>query len=505
MSEERTVASSAVVTAVSQLTVMAFSALLGFLILLKFGKNARTDGLFAAYSVYGFLTLLAQSLRTTVVPRLVEGRSLSANFDRFLGAVLLIFALSAVPLVALGKPVAAVLTGDLGDDARDTAQTALAILWLSAGAQFVAALSAAALAVQDEFAYPALAYMLGGAASVLGLLTLAGPLGIDAVATAACAGSMLTAALLLGRLALKGYRPQLAGMVEGARARATHEPIFGGSAGYMIFYFTLVISLAFAARIGEGDVTLYSYAFFSALVVMSASSGPAGLVLAAPISQTWNRRVDSLEPHMLAVFRTGVVLILPVIAIAVLIGDELVDALLGQKLSAADADTIVGVFAALSGMMLTSVATTVPLIAAFTLSKYLQIGLIAAVGIGLHTGLSALAFQIGTLQALGAATSLSVVTWLCLLLALVYGSRMPHTLALLGSELIRVALRAAIAFGPVGTLAVALGGAPWEVAAAVAGLALFAVLIRKTLPEHWELLTRLVGPLLNLGSSRATA
>ena len=42
------------------------------MIVLKFGKNARTDGLFAAYGVYGVLSLIAQSLRITVVARLLE-------------------------------------------------------------------------------------------------------------------------------------------------------------------------------------------------------------------------------------------------------------------------------------------------------------------------------------------------------------------------------------------------------------------------------------------------
>lgn len=494
-SEGRAVASSALVTAAAQITIMAISGVLGLLILLKFGKNARTDGLFAAYGVYGFLTLLAQSLRTTVVPRLVEGDSLYANVDRFFGALLLIFALSAIPLVALGDPLASLLTGDLGASAHDAAQTALAILWLSAGAQFIAALSAAALGVHDDFGFIAIAYVLGGAASIAGLFLLAGPLGIDAVATGAAAGSALTAALLLWRLVRRGYRPALGAMREGAGARATHEPIFGGSAGYMIFYLTLVISLAFAARIDEGDVTLYSYAFFAALAVMSISSGPAGLVLAAPLSQTWDRTLASLEPHLLAVFRTGVVVILPVIAVAVLLGDELVDLILGTKLTAADADTLVGTFAALSGMLVTSIASIVPLIAAFTVSRYLRVALISAACIGLHVGLSAIALEIGTLQALAGATSVSLLVWLCLLLALDYGAGLIAPLALFSRELLRVALVAALAFVPLGLIAISIGGAAVEVVAAIAGLALFVLLTRRALPAHWELVMRLVKPL----------
>ena len=46
------------------------------LVLFAFGKTPKTDGLFAAYAVYGVLLMLAQSLRTTIVARLVEAPSL---------------------------------------------------------------------------------------------------------------------------------------------------------------------------------------------------------------------------------------------------------------------------------------------------------------------------------------------------------------------------------------------------------------------------------------------
>src|SRR5918911_2632418 len=89
----RRIAGNAAVTAVAQVLVMGIGGVLAILILLEFGKGPKTDGLFAAYGAYGVITALAQSFRGTIVARLMEGESLAANLDRFLGGALGVFAL----------------------------------------------------------------------------------------------------------------------------------------------------------------------------------------------------------------------------------------------------------------------------------------------------------------------------------------------------------------------------------------------------------------------------
>jgi hypothetical protein len=114
-------ASNAAVTALLQLLTMGFGALVALVILALFGKTARTDGLLAAYGVYGLLMVLGQAFRTTVVPRIAAGR-FAVELDRYLGGALLLSAVAALPLVVFAEPFAALLTGDLGAEAREAAR-----------------------------------------------------------------------------------------------------------------------------------------------------------------------------------------------------------------------------------------------------------------------------------------------------------------------------------------------------------------------------------------------
>ena len=128
----RRVAASVALTSVAQIATMLLGGVLAVLVAARFGSNARTDGFFAAYGVYAMVILLAQSMRVTVVPRLLDGQNGEASFEafnRFLAAVVLIFALFGVVFVALGDPLAGLLTGDA--EAQSTARTALAVLALA--------------------------------------------------------------------------------------------------------------------------------------------------------------------------------------------------------------------------------------------------------------------------------------------------------------------------------------------------------------------------------------
>src|SRR3954447_3096388 len=123
--EGRRVAGSAAVTAALQLTSMAVGAVFALLILRQFGKSPETDGLLAAYGVYGLVLVVAGTLRTTIVAPLAQDGDPLERVNDFLGAAAIIVAGTALPFVALASPVASLLTGDLGSRAQDAATTAL--------------------------------------------------------------------------------------------------------------------------------------------------------------------------------------------------------------------------------------------------------------------------------------------------------------------------------------------------------------------------------------------
>ena len=71
--------------------VLLGAALMGVLIGRRFGASASTDGFFVANALYGVFIILAQSLRMTVVPRLVDGDT-GVRFHTELRGIALVFA-----------------------------------------------------------------------------------------------------------------------------------------------------------------------------------------------------------------------------------------------------------------------------------------------------------------------------------------------------------------------------------------------------------------------------
>jgi peptidoglycan biosynthesis protein MviN/MurJ (putative lipid II flippase) len=491
----RRIAGSALVTSATVVATMALGAVLAVAIVLRFGKTPSTDGLLAAYGVYGLLLTLAQSARASVAARLVEGNSLFANLDRFLAGAVLVALAAAVPLVLLGQPVAELLTGDLPAEAASTARTALAILWVAAAAHLAAAFGAAALGTRGEFALPGLAYVAGGVLAIGLMLALAGALGIDAVAVGVAAGALVTATAIGYRLGRAGYRPDLRRLRPGRSAMVAAGVVVISSLGYMIAQATYVVSVAFAATLEPGAVTLYSYAFFAAILVVGASSGTAGIVLAAPVSRDWDRRAETLLGHLEVVTRGSLLVVLPALGVMAVAGNELVELVLGSKLAGDDPETVANTFLALGGVMVGSAALSVPMLAAFATGRYGAIAWTSVLTLAVHVPLSAVAASLGSDEWIAGAASLSAVVSLAAMLAFVLGRSMGAGLAVVLRELALMGAAAALAFAAAGLLGAVLGGGAGDVAAAALGVALFAIALRVAEPEAWRLAVRMSAPL----------
>jgi hypothetical protein len=227
---------------------------------------------------------------------------------------------------------------------------------------------------------------------------------------------------------------------------------------------------------------------------MGAVAGPAAIVLAAPLARTWDHDPESLNPHLVDVLRAGLVVVVPVLGIAAVAGDELIEFVLGGSFSASDADLIVGTFLAMSGMVLATIALPVPALAAYASSRYLAVGMIAAAGLAVHVAASFVAVDIG-LAALGGAASLASIVSFVLVLALVWRAGWPRALAVVVQQVVPVAAVGAVAFGTAGAIGAVLGAGGWDAVAAAAGSVAMLLLARALLPEYWDVARRMAEPL----------
>jgi peptidoglycan biosynthesis protein MviN/MurJ (putative lipid II flippase) len=481
------------VTAGAQLVAMASGTVLAILVVVQFGKGPESDGVFAAYGLYSVLVMLAQSVRVTMVARLIEGGGLWANLDRIVGAMLMGAFASGVVLVGLSGPLADLLVGSLGDVATKTARTALIILWAAASLHLLAATFSAALGALGDFTTPGVAYAGGGIASIAALLALEGALGIDAVATAVALGSVLIFGLVAVRLLGAGYRPHLRALFPSRAAVRAIGQVLLGALGPLLWQVGYVITLAFAARLQPGDITLYSYAFFAATLVVSVSSSAPGIVLAAPLTRTWDGDPRSLEPHERRVVQAGLVIIVPALALGALVGDEVVELLLGGSLGDGDAADVARSFVCLAGVMLASSASIVPGLAAFARGEYVRVAGIGVLALVVQVGLTAALFGAERIWLLAIASSAGALVAPLLLLVLVHGLRDAARVAeLLLREVASLAALAALAFGPLALLAVLAGGsAAAQATAAGLGTVAFVAVLRRWSPSAWALVVSL--------------
>jgi peptidoglycan biosynthesis protein MviN/MurJ (putative lipid II flippase) len=488
--ESRPIASQAAVTAISQAASMALGAGIALVILVRFGKTEATDGLFAAYGMYGVVVVVAQSFRITVPARMVEGPSLFGALDRYLGGVVAIALAVAIPFVAVGEPVSRLMVGDLGPAAANTAQTSLLILWLAAGAQLVSALLATALAVREEFAVPGVAYVLGGVISIAGVGSLAPLLGIQAVPAALCLGGAATAAVMWTRLIRLGYRPPLSRLVPNRDSAARAAVLVWASVGALYGQVAYVVMVGFAARLGKGAPTLYTYASLLFLFLMAAISGSMTIVLAPRLADAWDRRPASLEGPMLEIFRAGLMLVVPCVAVIAIAGPRVA----ALELGARDARELVDVFLVLSGGLIAGIALPAPLIAMYTQRRYNVLAAMSVVGLAVQFGLCLVALRFHALLALALASTVTGLLGCVAALGVVFGRRTGAVLSLLGGEILPVAGVAALAFLPAAWVG-SFGGRNLQPLVALVGLGAFLALGQRLLPRHWELTQRALAPL----------
>lgn len=464
-------------TSVSQAMAMGTGGLLAVLIAVRFGGSARTDGFFAAYAVYGLILLLAQSTRLTVVPRLVGGAGPFARFDRFVVALAVLWLGVGVAFVPLGGILADALTSTAA--AQAAARTAFVVLWPAAGAQLIAALGAAMLGVLGQYTSAALGYVAGSIVSVATFVGLAGPLGVDAVAPALLAGSVVTATPIVWGLARSGWRPRLRGSAPGVWPRASM--VLMGAASVAAPQLLYVIGMAAAGHLGPGAPTTFSYGFFGSQVFVSMLAGSLSIVIAASLSASWDRDPRSLAVPVSNAFRLSLLILAPSLAAIALVGRQVAAPVLAG-FTAHEVDAAIRTLLALSPMILAAQATSIGLVALYAMHRHAAIVVVALGATVLQAVLCVLAVPIDRITAIAGATSISAVAFAAGLYVLLYGAGAVAEGGRRVLDIVRIGLPAAACFA----LAGLISGSRWIDLAL--GLVLFALYVAVALRPERELL-----------------
>ena len=275
--DRRSALASGILTGLSSLVLSASGAIAAAILAQKFGRDAGTDGLLAAYGVYVTLVLAAQALRLTAVPELT--RTEGAVAGSYAAAILVVGLPSTIVVWLFAEPFAELLTGKLPQEAADLAASALPWLVAAAFVQVLAALAAATLAARNRFGAAALGFSAGGVAGLVVFVVLADEHGLVALAWGLAANAAISlgvplAALggTLGRLRFEGVVRRLVLLAEAAAVPLALQALF-------------LIALRGASGIGVGAVTSLSYAYFFAAVLVAATATSLSIISTAELTR----------------------------------------------------------------------------------------------------------------------------------------------------------------------------------------------------------------------------
>jgi peptidoglycan biosynthesis protein MviN/MurJ (putative lipid II flippase) len=496
------VASNAAITSVSQAATMVSGGVLALVVAATIGTNAETDGFFAAFAAYSSVVAFAQAARTTVVARMLEGSGRFAALDQYLGAGLLVLAIVAVTFGVLGNPLAGLLTGSLPTSARKTAATALLLFIPASALQIFAAFGAAMLGALEDFLWAGVAFVAGSLLSIVAFVALQPSFGVDGLAIAILIGSVLSAAVVAVGLLREGWRPSRATVTQPRAAARAAGVLLISSVSFLIAQLGYLVTLGIGARLGVGTITVYTYSYLAMGLVQAVFVSSVPMVMAAPLSLTWDRRPASLLPHHEAVLRAGMLLVVPVLAAAALVGTDVASFVL-REFTDAQSTLVIELFLILSINVIWGLVNTVPYAALVGVGRYTALAFITAGVVAIQIAVAFAAGAANSIWLLAAAVPISTGATVAGTMFIVSPGYLtlaaPRTLAIvllfLGSG--------AIAFGIPYAVAMLAGlpAASWL--ALPAGLALYAFIVTRT-PAEREIAVRLLAALPRAGPRAAT-
>lgn len=474
---------SGLLTGVAQIVLALAAAGAGALLAQKFGRTARTDGFLAAYGVYLLLVLAAQAFRLVVVPDLTRARE-EGRLGEEATAYALSFLVLAVPasvVVALfSRRLGDLITGSLPPVSAHIAGRALAVLVPAAFLQLLAALAASALAARDSYGTAAFGYATGGITGLVIFAALANAYGIVALAWGLAANGAVAFGVSLAKLVRDGVLTRR--LPERLELLSRLRHLLEGAAVPLALQGCYLLALRFAAKLGVGSVTTFSYAYLAASTLVTATAFSLGVISSAPLTR---RGVDAEAAgrHVVHAAWVSLSLVGAAAGVFALVGGRIVGFVLGAAYGGQVGRELGHLVAYLSVWMIAWVgfAVTFPLV--FVAGRKRSLVPLAALGflvcIPLGLGLRGLWGLPGIAIAVGLATLVVVLGLL--------GTIGVRALAIAAVGLGRLALAvggsAALTFGG---LSVALS----PVAAAAVGLVVYGLVIVSLrsfgLTEAWQ-------------------
>ena len=457
---------SGALTGLAQIVIAFAGALLAH----KFGRNAETDGFFAAYGVYLVLVLAAQAFRMVVVPDLTRAATEGRLGGEFRADALAFLAL-AVPVSVLvavfSGPLGDLITGSLPPRSAHIAGRALVVLVPAAFGQLLAALAASALAALDSYGTAAGGFALGGIAGLMVFAVLADGHGIVALAWGLAVNAAVAFTVPVVALMRKGALTGPAPLRADVFPRLWH--LLEGASVPLALQGCYLLALRFAAKLGVGSLTSFSYAYLVASTLVGATAFSLGLISSAPLTR---RGVDPEEAgrHVVHAGWVSLSLVGAAAGVFALVGGRIVQFILGNAYKGQVGRELGHLVVYLSPWMVAWVgfAVTYPLV--FVAGRRKALIPLALVGFGvcipLGLGLRAAWGLSGIAVAIGLAT---LVIALGLMAAV---STRAFAIAALGLARLALAIGAASALA-FGGLSLALSPIP----AAMLGVVVYALVI----------------------------
>ncbi|MFN2468545.1 MAG: hypothetical protein ABR521_10515 [Gaiellaceae bacterium] len=478
---------SGLFTGLSLAALSGTAAAVGALLAHKFGRTAETDGFLAAYGVYLVLVLAAQSFRVVVVPELTRAAAagrLGSETRAYLIAFVLASSVLGVVSGLLRHPIADAITGSLPEESARVAAEALVYLVPAALVQLLAALASSALAARDDYGVSALGYSVGGVAGLVLFILLADAHGTIALAWAAGLNAVIAFGFPLAALLA---RDDLTGGAFELRVGARLWLLVQGSAVPIALQGLYLVCLRFAADLGVGSVTSFSYAYLIAAVFVAVSAASVALISSAPLTRR-GLDAETAAAHVVHSSWLSLAVIAAAAGVFALVGGRVAGVILGDAFTGEVGRELGHLVAYLAPWMFASVAFTLTFPLVFVTGRQRPLVPVAVGAAALHVPLAWGLGEAFGLPGLAVALALSTLAVFGALLVAIA----PRALGIAALGLGELAVtEAALAGASFGLIAIVVGGVP----GALLGVTLYSVLLLAWRPrglrEAWAYLRAL--------------